>query len=158
MVLGEVLPILMLEAVGGVVIAPRFGECFLRFGLAFLLSKEGLEEGHAGGWGSGAAEVSLGLLESGGAGDFLVAVIVIDAGEEGGGSIVYAPEGADYASGSGAEVAGAKGQEFVGEVSLVAEVGFAARHEDFIEIWEAPARGDELTDGDAAIPKEQGGF
>jgi hypothetical protein len=46
----------------------------------------------------------------------------------------------------------------IGEGSLVVEVGFAARHEDFVEVLEALAGGDELAEVDAAPAEEEGRF
>jgi hypothetical protein len=89
MAIGDVLPVLMLEAIGWILVTASFCLFLLCCGLFALFCKEGGEFGLTDWWDGGAAEILLGLLEGLGAGDALVAIVVVDAGEEGGGSIAY---------------------------------------------------------------------
>jgi hypothetical protein len=79
----------MLEAIGWILATASFGLFLLCCGLFALFRKERGEFGLTGWWGGGAAEILLGLLEGLGAGDALATIVVVDAGEEGGGSIAY---------------------------------------------------------------------
>jgi hypothetical protein len=86
---GNFFPVLMLKAISGILVTASSGLFLLGGGLLKLFSKELGEFGLTGRRSGGAAEVLLGLLKGLSTGDALAAVVVVDAGEEGGGLIIY---------------------------------------------------------------------